>query len=133
MPWKMMCVNRITGESREVAYGEFNKDGTGYCYQPKEYKASCSILFFFCTFSIILVSKCRSKSSPSAETSSYAFVAISLFFSCFFFIFLSSFYFSSLVFPLFFPVFPCFSSITLVFSCLFSFTAFCSYLFIFLL
>lgn len=37
LPWKVTCVNRITGESRDVHYGEFNAD-RGYCNQPEEYK-----------------------------------------------------------------------------------------------
>lgn len=35
--WQITCVNRITGETRDVAYGEFNDD-MGYCNQPEEYK-----------------------------------------------------------------------------------------------
>ncbi|CAM9431453.1 unnamed protein product [Ectocarpus sp. 4 AP-2014] len=37
LPWKVTCVNRITGESRDVPYGSFNED-RGYCNQPEEYK-----------------------------------------------------------------------------------------------
>lgn len=37
LPWEVTCVNRITGESRDVPYGEFNED-RGYCNQPEEYK-----------------------------------------------------------------------------------------------
>ena len=39
MPWQVTCVNRITGESRDVPYGEFN-EGRGYCNQPEEYKVN---------------------------------------------------------------------------------------------
>ena len=37
LPWQVTCVNRITGESRDVPYGEFN-EARGYCNQPEEYK-----------------------------------------------------------------------------------------------
>ena len=37
LPWKVTCVNRITGENRDVPFGEFN-EGRGYCNQPEEYK-----------------------------------------------------------------------------------------------
>lgn len=37
LPWQVTCVNRITGENRDVPYGEFN-EGRGYCNQPEEYK-----------------------------------------------------------------------------------------------
>eukprot|EP00903_Cladosiphon_okamuranus_P013614 g12679.t1 len=37
LPWEVKCVDRITGESRDIPYGEFNED-RGYCNQPEEYK-----------------------------------------------------------------------------------------------
>ncbi len=41
VPWEVTCVNRITGESRDVPYGDFNED-RGYCNQPEEYKVLCA-------------------------------------------------------------------------------------------
>lgn len=38
LPWKVICVDRISGDGRDVAYGEFN-DEMSYCNQPEEYKA----------------------------------------------------------------------------------------------
>lgn len=43
LPWEVKCVNRITGESRDVPYGEFNEN-RGYCNQPEEYKVTCKTL-----------------------------------------------------------------------------------------
>ena len=36
-PWKVICVNRLTKEEREVPYGEVNYDGD-VCQDPFEYK-----------------------------------------------------------------------------------------------
>lgn len=47
LPWEVKCVNRITGESRDIPYGEFNED-RGYCNQPEEYKVTfknCLVTF----------------------------------------------------------------------------------------
>ena len=43
LPWEVKCVNRITGESRDVPYGEFNED-RGYCNQPEEYKVPSELI-----------------------------------------------------------------------------------------
>ena len=45
LPWEVTCVNRITGESRDVPYGEFNED-RGYCNQPEEYKVKRQIVAY---------------------------------------------------------------------------------------
>lgn len=43
-PWEIACVDRITGESRTLAYGESGE--FGLCNQPQEYKVRRSIFIY---------------------------------------------------------------------------------------